>query len=44
MLLVTFKPVHLQAKCIQKQATLSLEYLTQKLVRIKLFEAIKYAV
>ena len=40
-LFLTLRPVHLQAKYIQKQATFSDENLTQKSVSIKLFVAVK---
>lgn len=39
----TLSRVHLQARYIQKQATFSDENFTQKLVRIRLFVAVKYA-
>lgn len=39
--ILTRKPVHLHAKYIQKQATFSDENFTQKLVKIKLFVAVK---
>ncbi len=40
---LTIRPVHLHARYIQKQATLSDENLTQKSVSIRLLVAVRYA-